>query len=87
MSWGPEEPVLLAPTRCITTELKDLADTQDFDLNGEPGAMYGFEYTDDGYYKRREIEDKKTPKLEQLRNVNIDAYGNFEYRLFKNNNK
>lgn len=83
MSRGPDQPVMLAPIQCITVELKDLADTQDFDLNGEIGALYGFEYTDDGYYKRSEISDPKNPKLEQLRNVVADNIDNFEYKLVR----
>ena len=69
MSRGPAEEY---PTRCTTIELKDLADTDEFDLNAEIGAIYGFEYTDEGFYKRREIDDKKIPKLEQLRNVEAE---------------
>ena len=84
MSRGPS---MLAPVRCLTLELKDLADTQDFDLNGEIGAFYGFEYTADGYYKRKEIEDKKIPKLEQLRNIEASIIDNFEYKLVRKDNK
>ena len=83
MSRGPEQPNLRAPTRCITVELKDLADTQDFDLNGEVEAVYGFEYTEEGHYKRAEIQDKKNPKLESLRNVEADLIENFEYKLVR----
>lgn len=83
MSRGPDQPVMLDPVRCATLELKDLADTEDFDLNGEIGALYGFEYTNNGYYKRAEISDKKVPKLEQLRNVVADNVGQFEYKVVK----
>ena len=83
MSRGPDQPVLLEPVRCTTLELKDLADTEDFDLNGEIGQLYGFEYTDDGYYKRAEITDKKVPKLEQLRNVVGENVGQLEYKIVK----
>jgi len=86
MSRGP---VLLAPTRCTATELKDLADTVDFDQNGEVGETYGFQYTEDGFYKRVEVsEDRKIPRLEQLRNVlGENFYDNIEYKLKRKDNK
>eukprot|EP00745_Piridium_sociabile_P030721 TRINITY_DN50_c0_g2_i2.p2 TRINITY_DN50_c0_g2~~TRINITY_DN50_c0_g2_i2.p2 ORF type:complete len:284 (+),score=16.13 TRINITY_DN50_c0_g2_i2:608-1459(+) len=88
MSRGPRPPVMLAPTRCTTLELKDLADTQEFDVNAEIGAVYGIEYTNDGYYKRVEVtEGKKHPKLEQLRNVEADITDDFEYKLVRKENK
>ena len=83
MSRGPNQPVLRDPIRCITLELKDLADTEDFDSKGEIGQLYGFEYTDDGYYKRAEVTEKKIPKLEQLRNVEVPVDGFHEYKIVK----
>ena len=85
MSRGPSQD--LAPVRCTTLELKDLADTDDFNLNGEIGTIYGFEYTDSGYYKRREINDKIVPRLEQLRNVAADIIGDHEYKINRVKNK
>ena len=79
MSRGPSQDS--TPVRCTTIELKDLADTDEFDLNAEIGAIYGFEYTDSGIYKRREIDDKKVSKLEQLRNVTAEILGNYEYKI------
>ena len=78
MSRGPEEVV---PARCTTIELKDLADTDNFDLLAEVGTIYGFEYTDTGFYKRIEIEDKKVLKLEQLRNVEAAIVENSNYKI------
>lgn len=83
MSRGPNGPNQEHPARCTTIELKDLADTDEFDLSAEVGSVYGFEYTDAGFYKRIEIEDKKTPKLEQLRNVTADSLFNAEYRVIR----
>ena len=72
MSRGPE---INAPKTCPTIELKDLADVQDFEKNAEVGEVYAFEYTNEGYYKRKAVDDEKrprNPKLEQLRNVEIE---------------
>lgn len=84
MSRGP---VIKIPPRCTTLELKDLADTIDFDLSGEVGSLYGFEYTDEGFYKRSEIDDKKAPKLEQLKNVKVPYTGDYEYKIRREDNK
>jgi len=85
MSRGPSENV--TPVRCTTVELKDLADTDEFDLDAEVGSVYGFEYTDSGYYKRKEIDDKKIPRLEQLKNVTAEFIGNHEYKISRVQNK
>ena len=85
MSRGPAEEMF--PTRCTTIELKDLADTDEFDLNAEVGTIYGFEYTDEGFYKRREIDDKKIPKLEQLRNVEAEPLFNADYEINRQDGK
>lgn len=84
MSRGP---VLLQPVSCSSLELKDLADLHDFELKAEIGATFGFEYLDTGLYKRKEIDVKKTPKLEHLRNVDIDVLENYYYKLLRENNK
>ena len=84
MSRGP-----VIPTRCTTIELKDLADVEDFELNGEVGAFYGFEYTEEGLYKRAEVvtEERKILRLEQLRNVEVQHIENYEYKLIRIDNK
>ncbi len=79
MSHGPR-----TPSRCTTIELKDLADTLEFENNGEIGTVYGFEFTDTGFYKRREIDDKQLPKLEQLKNVTAEIDpSDYEYKITK----
>ena len=81
MSRGP---VILAPKTCQTIELKDLGDVQDFEKNAEIGEVYAFEYTDEGYYKRKALEDGKkprNPKLEQLRNVEAEGEDNLTYKV------
>ena len=77
MSRGPSDP----PIKCSSIQLQDLADTQSFHLNAEVGSVYGFEYTESGFYKRVEIEDKKIPKLEQLRNVEAEPLFNADYEI------
>lgn len=83
MSRGPSDP----PIRCSALELKDLADTQSFHLNAEVGSIYGFEYTESGFYNRVEIEDKKIPKLEQLRNVVAEPLFNAVYKIGRKGQK
>ena len=87
MSLGPNVPGQDYPARCTTIELKDLADTDQFDLEAEIGAIYGFEFTDEGFYKRREIDDKKVPRLEQLRNVEAEYLFNAEYKIGRQGGK
>ena len=65
------------PPKCTTIELKDLADCLDFDNTGEVGTIYGLELTQDGLYKRKEVDTEEkpaNPKFNQLRDVNA---GNF----------
>ena len=87
MSLGPAEDVI--PIRCSTIELKDLADTDEFDLDAEVGAVYGFEYIATGFYKRKEIlQDKqKLLKLEQLKNVEAELVGNQDYKIRRTGGK
>ena len=71
MSSGP---TIVYPVTCSTIELKDLADTIDFESNAEVGAVYAFEFTDTGHYKRKETDDEQKPrfpKLGQIRDVNV----------------
>ena len=66
------------PPKCTTIELKDLADCLDFDSTGEVGTVYGLELTEDGVYKRKEVDTEEkpvNPKFNQLRDVNA---GNFK---------
>ena len=64
-------PTAIYPKSCPTLELKDLSDVIDFDLPSVEGEVFGFEYTTTGKYKRKTIEDKKHPKLGQLRDVDV----------------
>ena len=71
MSSGP---TIVYPVTCSTIELKDLADTIDFESNAEVGAVYALEFTDTGHYKRKEIDDEQKPrfpKLGQIRDVDL----------------
>lgn len=72
MATGPKIPI-----SCTTIELKDLADITDFEKEGEVDAIYALQLTQDGYYKRKEIDDNnkpRFPKFDQLRNVETDGY-------------
>ena len=74
MATGPKIPIT-----CTTIELKDLSDLNDFEKEGEVDAIYAFQLTQDGYYKRKEIDvddDKKPrfPKFDNLRNVDVDGF-------------
>ena len=72
MATGPKIPIT-----CTTIELKDLSDLTDFEKEGEVDAIYAFQLTQDGYYKRKEIDDERKPrfpKFDQLRNVDVDGY-------------
>lgn len=72
MSSGP-----LLPVVCTTVELKDLADTLDFDTAGVEGTIYGFEITEDGYYKRVDITEARDGSerfnMEQLQNLSTSG--------------
>lgn len=71
---GSPGPEIRTPKICQTIELKDLADIQDFEDDGPVGAVFGFELTTNGYYKRREIDIKTAiPRLEQLKNVDAKS--------------
>lgn len=86
MATGPKIPIT-----CTTIELKDLSDLTDFEKEGEVDAVYAFQLTQDGYYKRKEIDDDKKPrfpKFEQLRNVETDGYqDDIQYHLVHKGNK
>ena len=67
------------PPKCTTIELKDLADCLDFDNTGEVGTIYGLELTQDGLYKRKEVDSEEkpvNPKFNQLRDVNAGSFIN-----------
>ena len=86
MATGPKIPIT-----CTTIELKDLSDLNDFEKEGEVDAIYAFQLTQDGYYKRKEIDDDKKPripKFENLRNVNVDGYqDDIQYHLVHKDKK
>ena len=86
---GSRGPEIKVPVNCTTIELKDLADVIDFDDRGEVGEIYGFEFTDNGLYKRKEIDVKiKNPKFSQLRDVHFDdPRENINYFLKYDNKK
>lgn len=88
MSSGP---TIAYPVACSTIELKDLADAIDFESNAEVGAVYAFEFTDTGHYKRKEIDDEKKPrflKLGQIRDVNVpDPIVDDTFYMWKHQNK
>ena len=65
----------VVPANCVTIELKDLADVIDFEDRGEAGEVYGFELTENGLYKRKEIDGRtKNPKFGFLRDVDVEGY-------------
>ena len=64
-------PSAVYPSSCPTLELNDLSDVVDFDLPSGEGDVSGFEYTGTGKYKRKALEDRKQPKLGQLRDVDV----------------
>ena len=89
MSSGP---TIVHPVTCSTIELKDLADTIDFESNAEVGAVYALEFTDTGHYKRKEIDDEhkpRFPKLGQIRDVDLPdpVVDDIDYRLKHQNKK
>ena len=72
MATGPQ-----IPTPCTTLELKDLSDLIHFDTEAEVDAVYAFQFTEDGFYRRKEIDDDKRPrfpKFDQLRDVDTSNY-------------
>jgi len=86
MSGGP-----LIPVTCSTIELKDLADTLDFEANGESGAVYALELTPEGYYKRVNLESiipptRILPTLDQLINTS-STKDEVKYALIKKGNR
>jgi len=82
-------PSAVYPASCPTLELKDLSDVVDFDLPSEEGGVFGFEYTGTGKYKRKAIDEKKHPKLGQLRDVDVPdtLTEDAKYELSRKNNK
>lgn len=78
------------PKRCQTLELKDLADLDDFEDQGETGEIYGFQLTADGRYVRKPIqnEDETALSFNELRDVNANNTKNgIKYMLKKQGNK
>ena len=72
MATGPQ-----IPKSCTTLELKDLSDLTHFDTEAEVDAVYAFQFTEDGFYRRKEIDDDKRPrfpKFDQLRDVETVGY-------------
>ena len=72
MATGPQ-----VPKACTSIELKDLSDLLNFDDEAEVDAVYAFQFTDEGYYKRKEIDDDKKPrfpKFDQIRDVDTSGY-------------
>ena len=88
---GSRGPEIKVPTHCPTIELKDLADVIDFEDRGEIGGTYAFEFTDAGFYKRKEIETDvkpRFPKFNQIRDVEVgDFKSDIDYRLRHTKNK
>lgn len=88
---GSRGPEIKAPANCPTIELKDLADVLNFENRGEVGGTYAFEFTETGYYKRKEIETDvkpRFPKFEQIRDVDVGEYSSdIDYRLRHSDNK
>ena len=87
MAAGPKIPI-----SCTTIELKDLSDVIDFEKESEVGTIYGFEFTNDGYYKRKEIDDNdekpRFPKFEQIRDVITDnVEDDTKYNLVRKDKK
>lgn len=94
MSIGPQIPVT-----CPTIELKDLADTIDFDANAIVGSIYGFEFTQNGYYKRALVPavpevpsvppsvPSEKPSIDQLKDFNAGKVDpDFKYAITKREN-
>ena len=77
------------PKRCQTLELKDLADIDEFDLEGEPGEIYGLLLTADGRYIRKPIVNEEDPglSLNELRDVNTQNTKNGIKYLLKKQGK
>jgi hypothetical protein len=78
------------PKRCQTLELKDLADIDDWEDQGETGEIYGFQLTADGRYVRKPIQNEDEPALSfnELRDVNTNSSKNgLQYFLKKQGNK
>ena len=90
MSIGP-----MIPVTCPTIELKDLADTIDFDASANVGSIYGFEFTQNGYYKRALVPvpeavpsvPPEKPSIDQLKDFNAGKVDpDFKYAITKREN-
>lgn len=81
----------ILPKRCVTIELKDLADLDEFEDHGEVGEIYGLQLTEDGTYVRKPIDNDKEqplPSFNQLRDVQAGGARNgIKYLLRRQNNR